>query len=77
MEKSYNEVKKEIKNYSLDLLKKKELIVFNKIDLVDEKIANKIVEKFSKKIKGEILTLSTLNKKSVLKIKAKLISYAS
>jgi|TARA_B100002051_G_C16652289_1_gene594583 GTP-binding protein len=77
LEKSYNEVKKEIKNYSLDLLKKKELIVFNKIDLVDEKIANKIVEKFSKKIKGEILTLSTLNKKSVLKIKAKLISYAS
>jgi|TARA_B100001778_G_scaffold247690_1_gene207859 GTP-binding protein len=77
LEKSYNEVKKEIKNYSLDLLKKKELIVFNKIDLVDEKIANEIVEKFSKKIKGEILTLSTLNKKSVLKIKAKLISYAS
>ncbi len=77
LEKSYNEVKKEIKNYSLDLLKKKELIVFNKIDLIDEKIANEIVEKFSKKIKGEILTLSTLNKKSVLKIKAKLISYAS
>ena len=77
LEKSYNEVKKEIKNYSSDLLKKKELIVFNKIDLVDEKIANKIIEKFSRKIEGEILTLSTLNKESVLKIKAKLISYAS
>ena len=77
LEKSYNEVKKEIKNYSSDLLKKKELIVFNKIDLVDEKTANEIIEKFSKKIEGEILTLSTLNKESVLKIKAKLISYAS
>tara|TARA_B100000470_G_scaffold218753_1_gene204618 strand:- start:956 stop:1939 length:984 start_codon:yes stop_codon:yes gene_type:complete len=77
LEKSYNEVKNEIKNYSSDLLKKKELIVLNKIDLVDEKIVNEIIEKFSKKIKGEILTLSTLNKESVSKIKAKLISYAS
>ena len=77
LEKSYNEVKNEIKNYSSDLLKKKELIVLNKIDLVDEKIVNKIIEKFSKKIEGEILTLSTLNKESVSKIKAKLISYAS
>jgi len=77
LEKSYNEVKNEIKNYSSDLLKKKELIVLNKIDLVDEKIVNEIIEKFSKKIEGEILTLSTLNKESVSKIKAKLISYAS
>ena len=77
LEKSYNEVKNEIKNYSSDLLKKKELIVLNKIDLVDKKIVNEIIEKFSKKIEGEILTLSTLNKESVSKIKAKLISYAS
>ena len=77
LEKSYNEVKNEIKNYSSDLLKKKELIVLNKIDLIDENIFNKIIEKFSKKIQGEILTLSTLNKESVSKIKAKLISYAS
>tara|TARA_Y100000590_G_scaffold463943_1_gene632045 strand:+ start:793 stop:1776 length:984 start_codon:yes stop_codon:yes gene_type:complete len=77
LEKSYNEVKNEIKNYSSDLLKKKELIVLNKIDLIDENIVNQIIEKFSKKIQGEILTLSTLNKESVSKIKAKLISYAS
>ena len=77
LEKSYNEVKNEIKNYSSDLLKKKELIILNKIDLVDKEIADEIIKKFSKKIKGEILTLSTLDKESVLKIKAKLISYAS
>ena len=77
LEKSYNEVKKEIKNYSPKLLKKKELIVLNKIDLIDEKIANEIIKKLSKKINGEILTLSTLNKKSVIKIKTKLVSYAS
>jgi len=77
LEESYKQVKNELKNYSSDLLKKKELIVFNKIDLVDEKIVKKIIDKFSKKIKGEIITLSTLNKKSISKIKAKLISYAS
>ena len=77
LEKSYNEVKNEIKNYSSDLLKKKELIILNKIDLVDKEIADEIIKKFSKKIKGEILTLSTLDKESVLRIKAKLISYAS
>ena len=77
LEKSYNEVKNEIKNYSTDLLKKKELIVLNKIDLVDEKYMNNIIKEFSKKIKGDILTLSTFNKESVSKIKAKLISYAS
>ena len=77
LEKSYNEVKNEIKNYSTDLLKKKELIVLNKIDLVDEKYMSDVIKKFSKKIKGDILTLSTFNKESVSKIKAKLISYAS
>tara|TARA_B100000029_G_scaffold468123_1_gene504851 strand:+ start:702 stop:1685 length:984 start_codon:yes stop_codon:yes gene_type:complete len=77
LEKSYNEVKNEIKNYSSDLLKKKELIVLNKIDLIDEDTVNQIIKEFSKKIQGEILTLSTLNKESVSKIKSKLISYAS
>ena len=77
LEKSYYDVKNEIKNYSSDLLKKKELIVLNKIDLVDDKNINNIIKEFSKKIKGEVLTLSTFDKDSVSKIKAKLISYAS
>ena len=58
-------------------MKKKELIVLNKIDLIDEKMTKKIVDEFSKKINGEILTLSTLDKNSVSKIKSKLISYVS
>ena len=36
-----------------------------------------IVNDFSKSSKSEIITLSTLEKKSISKIKAKLISYAS
>jgi len=74
---SYNQVKKELRKYSPDLLKKKELIVLNKVDLIDEKQTKEKIDKFSKKINGEILTLSTLEKKSILKIKAKLISYVS
>ena len=75
--KSYNQVKKELKNYSSELIKKKELVILNKIDLIDEDILKKKIENFSKKKKCEILTISTLDKKSVSKIKSKLISYVS
>tara|TARA_A100001035_G_scaffold188737_1_gene150621 strand:+ start:279 stop:1262 length:984 start_codon:yes stop_codon:yes gene_type:complete len=75
--KSYYQVKKELENYSSELIKKKELIVFNKIDLVDEDILKKKLEEFSKNKKCEIFTLSTLEKSSVSKIKSKLISYVS
>jgi len=77
LEKSYLQVKNELKNYSSDLLKKKELIILNKIDLVDHEVVKEITAEFSKKINKEILTLSTLEKNSVSKIKAKLISYVS
>ena len=75
--KSYNQVKSELKNYSSLLSKKKELIVLNKTDLIDKKKMKNIVNNFSKNIKSEIITISTLEKKSISKIKAKLISYAS
>jgi len=74
---AYNQVKNELKNYSQDLLKKKELIVLNKVDLIDEALAQELIKEFSKKIHGEIITLSTLEKKSVSKIKSKLISYVT
>ena len=74
---SYNQVKKELQNYSSELIKKKELIVLNKIDLVDEDVVKKKIKDFSKNNKSEVLTLSTLKKNSVSKIKSKLISYAS
>ena len=75
--KSYNQVKKELENYSSELIKKKELIVLNKIDLVENDILKKKVETFSKNKNCEILTLSTLEKNSVSKLKSKLISYVS
>ena len=77
IKKSYNQVKKELKKYSAKLSKKKELIVLNKIDLIDEKKVRDIVNDFKKNTKSEIITMSTLEKKTISKIKAKLISYAS
>ena len=77
IEKAYNQVKNELINYSPELIKKKELIILNKIDLVEDEFIKEIINDFSKKINGEILLLSTLDKNSVSKVKAKLISYVS
>ncbi len=77
LKKSYKQIKNELKNYNSKLTKKKELVVLNKIDLINEKEIKKIIKDFSKNTKSEIVTLSTLEKNSVSKIKAKLISYAS
>ena len=77
IENLYKQVRNELGKYSKDLLKKDELIVFNKIDLIDK---NKLKEKkfkFSKKTKNEVLTISTFDKPSVVKIKSKLIKYVS
>ena len=77
LEKAYNQVRNELKNYSPNLLKKKEIIVLNKIDLIEENETEEIIKSFSIKINKEVLTLSTLKKNSVSKIKAKLIFYVS
>ena len=77
IEKAYNQVRNELLNYSPDLMKKKELIVLNKVDLVEEELVKEITDDFSRKIKGDILLLSTMEKKLVSDIKAKLISYVS
>ncbi len=74
---SYDQVKNELKSYSSKLLDKKELIVLNKIDLIDENTAKEIIDHFSKNKKCEILTMTTLEKSSISKIKAKLLSYVS
>ena len=77
LKKSYSQVRKELKNYSKDLLKKDEIVVLNKIDLLDDKEVKKIKDNFLKKYKVKLITLSTLNKKSISEIKSKIIKYVS
>ena len=75
--KSYKQVRKELGKYSKKLLNKDEIIVFNKIDLINEDELNCKKKEFMSKYKKDILLLSTLNKKLIKNIKSKLINYVS
>jgi GTP-binding protein len=77
IENLYKQVRNELGKYSKDLLKKDELIVFNKIDLIDKNKLKEKKDQFSKKTKNEVLAISTFDKNSVAKIKSKLIKYVS
>jgi GTP-binding protein len=74
---SYDQVKKELANYSSEMMKKKEIVVLNKTDLVDKDIIEEIILEFSKNINCEIITLSTLDKNSIAQLKSKLINYVA
>ena len=74
---SYEQVKSELRNYSAKLIEKKELVVLNKVDLVDEGTVKDVIDHFSKGKDCEIMTMTTLEKDSISKIKAKLLSYVS
>ncbi len=75
--KNYNQVRNELKKYSSLLVKKDEVIVFNKIDLVDKKTLSKKIKYFQLKTKKKVLVLSTLDKVSLKSIKAHLLKYVS
>ena len=77
LENTYQQVKNELGSYSKKLLDKKEIIVLNKTDLMDESEVKKIMKNFSKNKNSEVVTLSTVEKNSISKIKAKLLSYVS
>ena len=74
---NYNQVRKELKKYSAQLTKKEEIVVLNKIDLIDKKILSTKINDFQNKIKKKVLMLSTLDKVSIKSIKASLLKYVS
>ena len=74
---SYSQVREEMAKYSSELLKKQEIIVFNKTDLVDEEEKNKKIKEFNEITKKPTFETSTLDKKSVSDIKSKLLNYVS
>ena len=75
--KSYKQIREELGKYSKDLLKKNELVVLNKIDLINKKELKEKEEKFNKKTKKKVLLLSTIKKQYISKFKSKIINYAS
>ena len=74
---SYNQVRKELSKYSKDLVKKKEIVVLNKTDLIDEDEKKEKIKKLKNKLKKNIFLMSTMDKKSVSDIKSKLVNYVS
>ena len=74
---SYNQVRKELSKYSKDLVKKKEIVVLNKTDLIDEGEKKEKIKKLKNKLKKNIFLMSTMDKKSVSDIKSKLVNYVS
>ena len=77
LEASYNQVRTELGEYSNDLLKKKELIVLNKIYLLDDLEMKKKFQNFKNKVKKNVMIMSTLNKDTLSNVKAKLLNYVS
>jgi len=72
---NYSKVRKELFKYSNKLTKKKEIIVFNKTDMISEDEINKKIDIFNKKIKKKIYTISAIKHKGLTAIKKVLVGY--
>ena len=74
---SYKKIKSELSNYDKSLIKKKEIIFFNKSDLLDDGEINEKLKEFKKKIKNDYEIISVYSSKDIKKIKKLLIRYAN
>ena len=72
----YKKIKFELSTYDKNLVNKKEIIFFNKSDLLDEKEINKKLSEFKKKIKSKYEIISIYSNKDIKKIKKILIKNA-
>jgi len=72
---SYKQIRTELKKYSNDLIKKKEIIVFNKVDLIEQKELKEKIKSFEGKIKKKVNILSNIDKKLVSKLKSSLLRH--
>ena len=71
---NYLKIRKELSKYSNNLLKKKEIIVFNKIDMININEVEKKINIFKKKIKKNIYKISVVQNKGLINIKKLLVS---
>ena len=70
---SYKKIKLELATYDKNLSKKKEIIFFNKSDLLENKDILKKLNEFKKKIKSKYEIISVFSNKDLLKVKKLLI----
>ena len=71
---NYLKIRKELSKYSNSLLKKKEIIVFNKIDMINADEIKKKIDSFKKKIKKNIYKISVVQNKGLINIKKLLVN---
>ncbi len=71
---SYTKVREELSKYSKNLLKKKEVIIFNKIDLLNDGEVNEKIKFFKKKIKKNIYKISVIQNSGLITIKKLLVN---
>ena len=74
---AYKKIKLELSTYDKNLIKKKEIIFFNKSDLLDEKKITEKLKEFKKKVKSKYEIISVFSKEDIKKIKKLLIKNAN
>ena len=72
----YKKIKFELSTYDKNLVKKKEIIFFNKSDLLDEEEIKKKLNVFKKKVKSKYEIISVFSNKDIQKVKKLLIKNA-
>ena len=73
----YKKIKFELSTYDKNLVKKKEIIFFNKSDLLDEEEIKKKLNVFKRKVKSKYEIISVFSNNDIQKIKKLLIKNAN
>jgi GTP-binding protein len=71
---NYLKIRKELSKYSSSLIKKKEIIIFNKIDIINNIELKEKISIFKKKIKKNVYKISVIQNKGLATIKKLLIN---
>ena len=74
---SYKKIKLELSEYDKNLDKKKEIIFFNKSDLLEKDTIDRKMKEFKNKIKTKSEVISVFSNKDILKVKKLLIKYVN
>ena len=69
---NYLKIRSELSKYDKSILKKKEIIVFNKLDLVDKENSEKNLKKFKKNINKNFEIISLFTNENLEKLKKKI-----
>ena len=72
---NYLKIRKELSKYSNSLIRKKEIIVFNKIDIINTNEINEKINYFKKKIKKNICKISVVQNRNLSDLKKLLFKY--